>query len=94
LSYEQREAVLLRLHGGLRFREIAQAQSISVSTVQGRQSARNPNGRAIPPHRTEGFLRPTRPARLLDRTERGGSKVIDTGFGPERASPSRCSIAL
>jgi RNA polymerase sigma-70 factor, ECF subfamily len=36
LPYEQREAVLLRLHSGLRFRAIAQAQGVSVNTVQGR----------------------------------------------------------
>ena len=36
LPYEQREAVLLHLHSGLRFRAIAQAQGVSVNTVQGR----------------------------------------------------------
>ena len=36
LPYEQREAVLLRLHSSLRFREIARAQGVSVNTVQGR----------------------------------------------------------
>jgi RNA polymerase sigma factor (sigma-70 family) len=36
LSYEQREAVTLRLKAGLRFRQIAKLQNVSVSTVQGR----------------------------------------------------------
>lgn len=36
LPYEQREAVLLHLHGGMTFRAIAQAQDISINTVQGR----------------------------------------------------------
>jgi RNA polymerase sigma-70 factor (ECF subfamily) len=36
LPYEQREAVVLRLHGGLRFREIALAQGVSINTIQGR----------------------------------------------------------
>jgi RNA polymerase sigma-70 factor, ECF subfamily len=36
LPYEQREVVLLRLQGGLRFRAIAQIQEVSVNTVQGR----------------------------------------------------------
>jgi len=36
LPYEQREVVLLHLKGGLRFREIAQIQAVSTSTVQGR----------------------------------------------------------
>lgn len=36
LPYEQREAILLRHYGGLRFRAIAACQGVSVSTVQGR----------------------------------------------------------
>ncbi|UCG59793.1 MAG: RNA polymerase sigma factor [Phycisphaerales bacterium] len=36
LPYEQREAVLLRLHGGLTFREIASMQDISTGAVQAR----------------------------------------------------------
>lgn len=36
LPYEQREAVVLRLRGGMKFRAIAQVQSVSVNTVQGR----------------------------------------------------------
>lgn len=36
LPYEQREVVLLHLRGGLKFREIAEAQSVSINTVQGR----------------------------------------------------------
>ncbi len=36
LPYEQREAVLLRVQSGLRFRQIAQAQGVSINTVQGR----------------------------------------------------------
>lgn len=36
LPYEQREAVLLHLHSGMRFRAIAQAQGVSINTVQGR----------------------------------------------------------
>lgn len=36
LPYEQREAVLLHLKGGLTFREIAQVQAVSINTVQGR----------------------------------------------------------
>jgi RNA polymerase sigma-70 factor (ECF subfamily) len=36
LPYEQREAVVLRLRGGMRFRAIAQAQGVSVNTIQGR----------------------------------------------------------
>jgi RNA polymerase sigma-70 factor, ECF subfamily len=36
LPYEQREVVLLRLRGGLRFAEIARSQNISIDTVQGR----------------------------------------------------------
>jgi len=33
LPYEQREAVVLRLHGDLRFRQIAQLQDVSVKTA-------------------------------------------------------------
>jgi len=36
LPYEQREAVVLRLYGGMRFRAIARAQGVSINTVQGR----------------------------------------------------------
>jgi RNA polymerase sigma-70 factor (ECF subfamily) len=36
LPYEQREAVLLHLQSGLKFRAIAQTQGVSISTVQGR----------------------------------------------------------
>lgn len=36
LPYEQREVVLLHLYSGLRFREIAKAQGVSINTVQGR----------------------------------------------------------
>lgn len=36
LPYEQREVVLLHLKGGLKFREIAQVQAVSINTVQGR----------------------------------------------------------
>jgi RNA polymerase sigma factor (sigma-70 family) len=36
LPYEQREAVALHVQAGMTFREIAQRQSTSVSTVQGR----------------------------------------------------------
>jgi len=36
LPYEQREVVVLHLKGGMRFREIAQVQSASINTVQGR----------------------------------------------------------
>jgi RNA polymerase sigma-70 factor (ECF subfamily) len=36
LPYEQREVILLRHYGGLRFRAIARCQGTSVSTVQGR----------------------------------------------------------
>jgi len=34
--YEQREAVLLHIRGGMRFREIAKLQGVSISTVNGR----------------------------------------------------------
>ncbi len=36
LPYEQREAVLLHLRSGLRFRAIAQLQGVSINTAQGR----------------------------------------------------------
>jgi len=36
LPYEQREVVLLHLNSGMTFREIAQVQSTSINTVQGR----------------------------------------------------------
>lgn len=36
LPYEQREAVMLHLKSGLKFREIARIQAVSINTVQGR----------------------------------------------------------
>jgi RNA polymerase sigma-70 factor (ECF subfamily) len=36
LPYEQRETVVLHLKGGLRFKEIAKLQSVTINTVQGR----------------------------------------------------------
>jgi len=36
LPYEQREAIVLRLHGDLRFRQIARLQDVSVKTAQSR----------------------------------------------------------
>ncbi|MBN1124433.1 MAG: RNA polymerase sigma factor [Sedimentisphaerales bacterium] len=36
LPYEQREVILLKIHGGLKFREIAGIQEVSTNTVQGR----------------------------------------------------------
>ena len=36
IPFEQREAVLLHIRGGMRFREIAKLQGISISTVHGR----------------------------------------------------------
>jgi len=36
LPYEQREAIVLRLHGEMRFRQIAGLQNISVKTAQSR----------------------------------------------------------
>lgn len=36
LPYEQRETVLLHVHGGLKFAQIAKSQGISVNTVLGR----------------------------------------------------------
>ncbi len=36
LPYEQRETIVLRLHGGLRFRQIAKMQNVSTKTAQSR----------------------------------------------------------
>lgn len=36
IPYEQREAVMLYLKGGMKFREIAKLQGVSVSTIHGR----------------------------------------------------------
>lgn len=36
IPYEQREAILLHLRGGLKFREIAKVQGVSTSTIYGR----------------------------------------------------------
>ena len=36
IPYEQREVVLLHLKGGMKFREIAKLQGLSVSTIHGR----------------------------------------------------------
>jgi len=36
LPYEQREVIALRLHGGLKFRQIARQQAISIKTAQSR----------------------------------------------------------
>ncbi len=36
LPYEQREVVILHVHGGIRFREIARSQDVSINTVQSR----------------------------------------------------------
>jgi len=36
IPYEQREAVILHLKGGMKFREIAKLQGVSVSTIHGR----------------------------------------------------------
>jgi RNA polymerase sigma factor (sigma-70 family) len=36
LPYEQREIIVLRLHGEMRFRQIAELQSISIKTAQSR----------------------------------------------------------
>ena len=36
LPYEQREAIILHLHGDLRFRQIAKMQKVSTKTVQSR----------------------------------------------------------
>ncbi|MHC4574759.1 MAG: RNA polymerase sigma factor [Planctomycetota bacterium] len=36
LPYEQREAITLHLHGGMKFREIADLQEVSIKTTQSR----------------------------------------------------------
>jgi RNA polymerase sigma factor (sigma-70 family) len=36
IPFEQREVIILRLQGGMKFKEIASAQGVPVSTVQGR----------------------------------------------------------
>jgi len=36
IPFEQREVIILRLQGGMKFRQIAVAQGVPVSTVQGR----------------------------------------------------------
>jgi RNA polymerase sigma-70 factor (ECF subfamily) len=36
LAYEQREVIVLHLHHGMRFREIAEALGVSINTVQSR----------------------------------------------------------
>jgi len=36
LPYEQRETIVLRLHGGMRFRQIAKMQNVSTKTAQSR----------------------------------------------------------
>ena len=36
IPYEQREAVVLHLKGGMKFREIAKLQGLSISTIHGR----------------------------------------------------------
>jgi RNA polymerase sigma-70 factor (ECF subfamily) len=36
LPYEQREIIVLHLHHGMRFREIAEARGVSINTVQSR----------------------------------------------------------
>jgi RNA polymerase sigma-70 factor (ECF subfamily) len=36
LPYEQREVIILHLHHGMRFREIAKAAGVSINTVQSR----------------------------------------------------------
>lgn len=36
LPYEQREVIMLHLHGGMKFRQIAELQHESINTVQGR----------------------------------------------------------
>jgi len=36
LPYEQREVVILHLRGGMKFREIADTQGISINTIKGR----------------------------------------------------------
>ena len=36
LPYEQKEVIMLHLHGGLMFKQIAKSQQISINTVQSR----------------------------------------------------------
>ncbi len=36
IPFEQREVVVLRLHGGMKFREIAKLQAVSIKTIQSR----------------------------------------------------------
>jgi DNA-directed RNA polymerase specialized sigma24 family protein len=36
LPYEQREAVVLHLKGGMKFKELAKLQGVSISTIHGR----------------------------------------------------------
>ena len=36
LPYEQREAVILHLRAGMKFRQIAKSQGVSVNTIKGR----------------------------------------------------------
>ena len=36
IPYEQREVVLLHVHGGMKFKAISQLQKVSINTVQSR----------------------------------------------------------
>ena len=54
LPWEQREAVLLHAYSGLRFREVAAVQGISLSTAQGRYRYGASKLRAL----LDGDLRP------------------------------------
>jgi RNA polymerase sigma-70 factor (ECF subfamily) len=36
LPYDQREVITLRLHGGMKFRQIARQQAVSIKTAQSR----------------------------------------------------------
>ncbi|MHC4326099.1 MAG: sigma factor-like helix-turn-helix DNA-binding protein, partial [Planctomycetota bacterium] len=36
LPYEQKEVVMLHLHGGMMFKQIAKSQQVSINTVQSR----------------------------------------------------------
>lgn len=36
LPYEQREVVMLHLHGGMMFKQIAKSQHVSINTIQSR----------------------------------------------------------
>jgi RNA polymerase sigma-70 factor (ECF subfamily) len=36
LPYEQREVLILHVHGGMKFRTIARQQGVSINTTQGR----------------------------------------------------------